>query len=369
MILITKLWSLFAIISLVSASFLVQLCSSVSVDSFIQKYPMISKDISKVYQFGAFQGIAADFVFMLQVISMTPDVQIAVNEVAEQHLAPKHLARISQRQRLHWEDKIFKYVKNFTDEINVYILDTGVFAGHSDFENRVIKSVDFTGEGIGDNNGHGTHVAGLVGSKTYGVQKEARLIDVKVLTKNGAGNLSTVLEGLEYIVNNSRETKKKSIANLSVGAAYNALLNNAVDIAVNEGIPIVVAAGNTNEPACGYSPASAQSVITVGAIDDRYDSIASFSNWGRCVDIFASGVYVASLATYRGDATLALSGTSMSSPIITGILASYMAMGLNADGAVSRLFQYATVGEIPRASIFFRPRTVNMIAYHEVSPP
>ena len=209
----------------------------------------------------------------------------------------------------------------------------------------------------------------MVGSKTYGVQKEAKLIDVKVLTKNGAGNLSTVLEGLEYIVNNSRETKKKSIANLSVGAAYNALLNNAVDIAVNEGIPIVVAAGNTNEPACGYSPASAQSVITVGAIDDRYDSIASFSNWGRCVDIFASGVYVASLATYRGDATLALSGTSMSSPIITGILASYMAMGLNADGAVSRLFQYATVGEIPRASIFFRPRTVNMIAYYEVSPP
>jgi len=61
MILITKLWSLFAIISLVSASFLVQLCSSVSVDSFIQKYPMISKDISKVYQFGAFQGIAGNF--------------------------------------------------------------------------------------------------------------------------------------------------------------------------------------------------------------------------------------------------------------------------------------------------------------------
>lgn len=188
-----------------------------------------------------------------------------------------------------------------------------------------------------------------------------------MLTKDGAGNLSTVLDGLEYIVNDYRLTQKKSIANLSVGAAYNALLNNAVDVAVNEGIPIVVAAGNANEPACTYSPASSKSVITVGAIDDRYDTIASFSNWGSCVDIFASGVYVTSLATHGHDASLALSGTSMSSPIVTGILASYMAMGFSVKDAVSRLFQYATIGEIPRSSTFMRPRTINMIAYYEVN--
>lgn len=192
------------------------------------------------------------------------------------------------------------------------------------------------------------------------------MIDLKVLTSNGAGNLSTVLDGLEYMVNEYRRNRVKSIANLSVGAGYNYLLNNAVDMAVDVGIPIVVAAGNTNDIACSYSPASASGAITVGAIDDRYDSIASFSNWGSCVDIFASGVYVSSLATHRGNGSLALSGTSMSAPIVTGILASYIAAGYDPESAIERLFAYATYNAIPRASIYLRPRTVNLIAFYEV---
>lgn len=212
----------------------------------------------------------------------------------------------------------------------------------------------------------GTHVAGIVGSKTYGVYKSATLIDLKVLASSGAGNLSTVLSGLEYMVNEHKEGTRKSVANLSVGANFNLFLNNAIDTAVREGVPIVVAAGNANDVACAYSPASASSAVTVGAIDDRYDTIASFSNWGSCIDIFASGVYVASLASHKGNGSLALSGTSMSAPIVTGILASYMASGESVESAMEKLFELSTRDAIPRSSIFLRPRTTNLIAYNEV---
>lgn len=212
----------------------------------------------------------------------------------------------------------------------------------------------------------GTHVAGIVGSKTYGVFKEARLFDVKVLANSGAGNLSTVLDGLEYIIAEHKGQNLRSIANLSVGAHYNVLLNNAVDSAVEAGIPMIVAAGNANDVACAYSPASASSAVTVGAIDDRYDTVASFSNWGSCIDIFASGVYVSSLAAHRGNGSLALSGTSMSAPIITGIVASYMASGLTVDKSIERLLSASTIGAMSRASVFLRPRTINLIAYNEL---
>lgn len=262
-----------------------------------------------------------------------------------------------------------------------------MYSAHPEFEGRVAYSVDFTGEGVGDRNGHGkdlfyvffqqflttnnilyflgTHVAGLVGSKTYGVYKNARMFDVKVLASAGAGNLSTVLSGLEFVVNDHNSRPERCIANLSVGALYNLLLNNAVDSAVDSGVPLVVAAGNANDVACAYSPASASGALTVGAIDDRYDTIASFSNWGSCIDIFASGVYVSSLAAHKANGTLALSGTSMASPIVTGILASYMASGATVEEAIDRLLGTSTTGALSRTETFMRPRTINLIAYYD----
>lgn len=192
------------------------------------------------------------------------------------------------------------------------------------------------------------------------------MFDIKVLASEGAGNLTTVLSGIEYMVNVHKQGNKRSIANLSVGAHYSSLLNNAVDIAIDSGIPTVVAAGNANDVACAYSPASALGAITVGALDDRYDSVASFSNWGSCVDIFASGVYVTSLAAHKGNGSLALSGTSMSAPIVTGLLASYMALGFSTVSAIDALLTRSTTGAISRASLFLRPRTINLIAFNEV---
>jgi subtilase-type proteinase RRT12 len=140
-------------------------------------------------------------------------------------------------------------------------------------------------------------------------------------------------------------------------------LNNAVNYAIEAGLPIVVAAGNTNSAACVTSPASAEKAITVGAIDDRYDSIASFSNWGKCVTVFAPGVYVTSLAKF-GNATLAMSGTSMASPSVTGTLAMFMGLGDTAADAIGKLTSIATEGAIDTMSLFFRPFSPNLVAFN-----
>lgn len=233
-----------------------------------------------------------------------------------------------------------------------------------EFEGRAVQGVDLTGEGLGDKNGHGSHVAGIAGSATYGVAKKANIVQVKVLAGSGTGNLSTVIAGIEYAVNNFKKLDRKAVANLSLGASYNAVLNGAVNAAVDAGLPMVVAAGNSNSAACGSSPASAVSAITVGAIDDRYDTIASFSNWGSCVTVFASGVYVTSLSHLDNTSTLALSGTSMSAPIISGTVAMFLGQGDDTSKALKKITEYATSDAIDRKSTFFRPRTPNLIGYN-----
>lgn len=211
-------------------------------------------------------------------------------------------------------------------------------------------------------------MAGIVGSKTYGAAKNITLIEVKALSGFGTGNLSAVIAGIEYATNDRQAHQdRRGIANLSLGANFNAVLNNAVNHAVDAGLPVVVAAGNTNSAACVTSPASAEKAITVGAIDDRYDSIASFSNWGRCVDVFASGVYVTSLSKV-GNGTLAMSGTSMASPTVTGTLAMFMGLGATAADAMMKLTELATVGAIDRRSLFFRPTSPNLVVFNGIAP-
>lgn len=251
--------------------------------------------------------------------------------------------------------------------IDIYIIDTGIYAEHPQFEGRVKRGIDLTGEGPGDRNGHGTHVAGIAGSKTYGVAKKVNLIEVKALTGDGMGNLSTVVAGIDFAVNHRKQTGRKAVANLSLGAGYNTMLNNAVNAAVDSGLPMTVAAGNTNTAACATSPAGAKNAITVGAIDDRYDIIASFSNWGSCVMVFASGVYVTSLshdpAQLHSD-TIALSGTSMASPTVAGIMAMFMGQGASTEEAIVKINSLATRDAIDVRSMFFRPRTPNAILFN-----
>ncbi|KAK9246601.1 peptidase S8/S53 domain-containing protein [Lipomyces tetrasporus] len=365
-------FSAMSLISSVSGTYLIQLSPNANISSYLDDHPFIKSKLIRTYSFGGFRAIAADFdeefVNTLGVEplveNISPDIMLRANVVEIQTGAPRHLARICQRQALGTDDAYtYEYESSAGDGIDAYVLDTGIYMAHPDFQGRAIQGADYTGEGSGDSNGHGTHVAGLIGSKTYGVAKMITLIEVKVLGATGGGSLSNVIAGLDYAANTRLSSGRKGVANLSLGAMYNPILNSAITSAVQSGLAVVVAAGNDALPACAFSPASSREALTIGALDDADDSIAPFSNWGHCVDLFTSGVNVQSLLN-SGDGTIAYSGTSMASPIAAGIVGYFMGLGDSPEEAVARVKAEATRGAICWLQILFRPFTPNKVGYN-----
>jgi subtilisin family serine protease len=203
--------------------------------------------------------------------------------------------------------------------VSVYVVDTGIDAGHSEFSGRVLSGFDAIGgtDGRTDCNGHGTHVAGTIASTSFGVAKTANLVPVKVLACDGSGSYSGVIAGLDWIVK-TRSIGQKAVVNMSLGGGASSSLDAAVSSVIASGIAVVVAAGNSNTDACTASPARVAAAITVGATTES-DSRSSFSNYGKCLDMFAPGSNIKS--TIPGNASAVYSGTSMASPHVAGIAA------------------------------------------------
>lgn len=229
------------------------------------------------------------------------------------------LDRIDQRDR----PTNGNYVYNATgNNVNAYIVDTGIRTSHNEFGGRAVAGFDAVGDGQNaqDCNGHGTHVAGTVGGATYGVAKNARLYAVRVLGCDGSGSNSGVIAGVDWVANNH---VKPAVANMSLGGGASSALDNAVQNAISAGVTFVVAAGNDNANACNYSPARAANAITVGSTTSS-DARSSFSNFGSCVDIFAPGSSITSAWYTSNSATSTISGTSMASPHVAGVAALYL---------------------------------------------
>jgi aqualysin 1 len=203
--------------------------------------------------------------------------------------------------------------------VSVYVVDTGIYAGHSQFGNRVQPgySVINDGRGTGDCNGHGTHAAGIVGASSWGVAREVNLVPVRVLDCDGTGAWSGVLAGLDWIATNAQ---RPAIVNLSLGGNASAQIDAAVARLVSLGMPVVVAAGNQNTDACTQSPAREPSVITVGATTST-DSRSTFSNYGACLDLLAPGTDIVSTWFSSASSWGRMSGTSMAAPHVSGALA------------------------------------------------
>jgi subtilisin family serine protease len=205
--------------------------------------------------------------------------------------------------------------------VRAYIIDSGIYTGHSQFGTRASNVWDYAGGSGADCNGHGTHVAGIVGGATYGVAKNVYLRGVRVVDCGGFGGTATVIAAMDWVRLNHI---KPAVANMSLGYPYSGAVNTAATNMINAGIFTAVASGNENQNACNVSPASANGTITVNA-SDRFDARATFSNFGGCTEIYAPGVDVTSAWLGSTTATAVLSGTSMASPHVTGVGALYKA--------------------------------------------
>lgn len=270
----------------------------------------------------------------------------SADEPALEKNAPWGLARISHRDSLTF-GTFNKYLHSAEggEGVDVYVIDTGTNTGHVDFEGRAKwgKTIPANDQDI-DGNGHGTHCSGTVGGKKYGVAKKANIIAVKVLRSNGSGSMSDVVKGVEYAAEShasevSAQKKGKgkkgfkgSAANMSLGGGKSTLLDRAVNAAVDAGLHFAVAAGNDNADSCRYSPAAAEKAVTVGA-SNLADERAFFSNYGKCNDIFAPGLNIESTWIGSKYATNTISGTSMASPHIAGLLAYLLSLQPAKDSA------------------------------------
>ncbi|KKA27603.1 hypothetical protein TD95_001439 [Thielaviopsis punctulata] len=252
--------------------------------------------------------------------------------------SPWGLARISHRDTLSFGTfNKYLYAGEGGEGVDVYVIDTGCNVDHVDFEGRAAwgKTIP-AGDDDVDGNGHGTHCSGTIAGKKYGVAKKANVHAVKVLRSNGSGTMSDVVKGVEWAANQhikavkdakagKRKGFKGSAANMSLGGGKTVALDQIVNAAVDAGVHFAVAAGNDNADACNYSPAAAQKAITVGA-SALDDSRAYFSNWGKCTDIFAPGLSIQSTWIGSKHAVNTISGTSMASPHIAGLLAYYLSL-------------------------------------------
>jgi subtilisin family serine protease len=208
--------------------------------------------------------------------------------------------------------------------VHVYIIDTGIRTTHQDFGGRATWAFSSVKGKEGnldtDCNGHGTHVAGTVGGTMYGVAKEVQLYAVRVLDCSGSGTWSGVIAGIDWVTANHRSP---AVANMSLGGSYAQSVNDAVAASIASGVVYAVAAGNSATDACTFSPASAPSALTVGAIS-KTDARSSYSNIGGCVDLFAPGTFIASDYNRSDTDAVYLSGTSMASPHVAAAAALYL---------------------------------------------
>ena len=267
---------------------------------------------------------------------------------------------------------------NKKNKVYAFVLDTGIDHDHPDLNVDLKYAFDaFTfgnGGNYSDGNGHGTHVAGTIGAidneiGVVGVAAGIKLVPVKVLNSRGAGTYSGVRAGINHVantvfsLNNDADPNNdiKAVANMSLGGYFNDPLNQAIKNAValnidpitgEANLKFVLAAGNSNDYAGNYSPASASNnepdIFAIGAFDKK-DQSAYFSNYGgpnNLVDYFMPGVAVKS--TWKDGNYKTISGTSMAAPHYAGLVALEMAglatLGIETDAIAKNGSRYDVAG-------------------------
>jgi subtilisin family serine protease len=220
----------------------------------------------------------------------------------------------------------------------VYVVDTGVRADHVEFASNVRTGFSNVNDGRGTNdcNGHGTHTAALIAGKTYGKASSATIVPVRVFDCSGFAWTSNVVQGIEWAIED--HAAGPAVLNVSISGPLSGSLNAVIERAVADGIVVVAAAGNNGKDACNYSPGSASSAITVGAIDQS-GARWEYSNSGKCVDVVAPGVSIVSAWYTSSTETKMLKGTSQAAPQISAVAASILSEnpGMSVADVTSRI--------------------------------
>ncbi|PVH18589.1 uncharacterized protein CXQ87_001520 [Candidozyma duobushaemuli] len=286
------------------------------------------------------------------------DEEADFSSITTQAEAPYGLTRLSSRNKP--TSANYTYDNEGGKGVNAYVLDSGV-KNDAEFGDRVTQGAQLEFPWInGDILGHGTHVAGTIGSKSYGVAKQVNLTSVSIVTLLGIVRSSNIVKGFEFAhddhvkkIDAKLPGFKGSTINLSTEGLVAHAITEAINAVTEAGIHVAVAAGNTASDAC-YSAAVNTSAIIVGAIDSN-DTLADFSNFGKCVDIHAYGVDVPSVGILWSPSVM--SGTSMATPHVTGSMSYLISLqpGLTSEFNTnlikpvefrSQFLKYATQGKV-----------------------
>ncbi|KAI1306970.1 hypothetical protein EDD11_004646 [Mortierella claussenii] len=340
-------------------SYIVVLKEGNSVDSFVPKFediarrqngrgrkPTIHRKYNKISGFSANVNKAA-----LKELLAAPEIdyieQDAIVTIQGSQSSPPSwgLSRVSQNDL----DLSQPYLYNDAagEGVTAYVVDTGVYVDHQEFEGRATFGANFIdGSEDTDENGHGTHVSGTIGGASYGVAKKVNIVGVKVLGADGSGSTSGVVAGMDWVAQHA--TAGKSVVNMSLGGGKSKAIDDAAVRLFNANIPLIVAAGNrATLDACDGSPSGAANTLTVAA-SDKNDKTASFTSFGKCVEIFAPGVDITSSWIGATDAQNTISGTSMATPHVVGVAALYLSYNSlpTAQSVFDKLTSTATNGKI-----------------------
>merc|ERR1719245_175007 len=239
--------------------------------------------------------------------------------------------------------------------VHIYVQDTGIRGSHDDFGGRVTPTIDLTSNALverggaadcaGDRQGHGTHCAGTAAGNTYGVASGANLHAVKTLSDQGSGARSWQISAIDWIASRS---EKPAVISMSLGGrGSDPMYTTSIGAATENGVTVVVAAGNSNSDSCNFSPAFVATAITVGATQSN-NRRAGYSNYGPCNNIMAPGSAIVSASASSDTGSTAKSGTSMACPHVSGAAALLLEgnAGLTRDEILASMASSARVGFI-----------------------
>ncbi|RDA91822.1 putative subtilisin-like protease [Ophiocordyceps camponoti-saundersi (nom. inval.)] len=334
----------------VEGMFIVRMKSAANGVSVASAISSIASDAHFTYSH-AFSGFAASLKpDEVEKLRANPDAnqvdyieQDAIATIFEtQNDADWGLARLSNKKP---NTTTYKYDDTAGEGTCAYVIDTGIDAKNSEFEGRAKFLANYADKEDTDGHGHGTHVAGTIGSKTYGVAKKTTVFGVKVLGANGSGQNSAVIAGMDFVAKDAKKQNcpKGVVVNMSLGGGFSKAVNTAAANIAKSGVFLAVAAGNDGADASEYSPASEPSACTVGATT-RVDALASYSNIGKAVDVLAPGSNITS--TWIGGKTKSISGTSMASPHVAGIGAYFLGAGRKVEGLCEHIAGQALKGAV-----------------------